>query len=201
MSKFAGLLAAHPPLSATEIGEIARKPALDAGDFCRLTETEITSDHDRGEVTYIISQAGVHHRPVADHLLSQLYPGELNEVLEQMRHALSFPCTSAEIVAFVKATDRCFTLPEVFVKAVTGIPGREQAENPDERAIRLAKMRSSDMTGSEISKVEGDMSVSRANELARKGTALLKQKATNASTMSGQFGLKGVAAKKPRTKA
>jgi hypothetical protein len=37
MSKFAGLLAAHPPLSATEIGEIARKPALDAGDFCRLT--------------------------------------------------------------------------------------------------------------------------------------------------------------------
>ena len=91
-------------------------------------------------MTYIISQAGVHHRPVADHLLSQLYPGELNEVLEQMRHALSFPCTSAEIVAFVKATDRCFTLPEVFVKAVTGIPGREQAENPDERAIRLAKM-------------------------------------------------------------
>lgn len=112
-----GFLAAQP-LSDADIAEIASKPDLDVGDFCRITESAITSDHDREEAIYIISQDVVRYRPVSDHLLSQLFPGELDEVLEQMRHALSFPCSPAEIVAFVKATDHCFSLPEGFAEAV-----------------------------------------------------------------------------------
>lgn len=86
------------------------------------------------------------------------------------------------------------------VVAVTGVTARNAHETPGERSIRFAKMRAAGMSGAEIAKVEGG-SVSRANELCRKGEALLAKTAAKATSMCGQLAVQGVATTKPRTKA
>jgi hypothetical protein len=188
---------AAQPLSDAEVIELAGKPALDVGDFCRITEAEITGSHDR----YIVSQEGVRYRPVSDHQLSNLFPGERDEILEQMRHTLSFPCTPAELVAFVKAADHCFLLPDGFAEAATGIPDRLPDEDPKERRIRIAKMRRAGMSGAKIGKVEGGITASKANTLAREGEEILADKAQKALTFAGQAMPNGVAVKKAKKQA
>lgn len=195
------LLTIQHSLCDAEIIELAQRPTLDVADFCQLTESEITGSYGYDEVTYIISQAGVNHRPVDDHLLALLTPGERDVVVKQMPYRLSFPCSPAELVAFVKGADHCFYLPEEFVEAVTGVAAKKNDESPDERAIRFAKMRATGMTGAKIAKIEGGISVTQANNLCRKGEELLKRKATMATSMCGQLDPQGVATAKAKIKA
>lgn len=187
-------------LTAAESAELARRQMLDVDDFCRLTVTEITGDHDKGEATYVVSQSGVSFRPVADSLLALLSSAERAVVFEQIRHRLSFPCSPVELVDFVRAVDHCFELPKEFVEAVTGV-SEHKIETPDERAIRFAKMRASGMKGAEIAKIEGGISVTQANNLCRKGAVVLARQASQATSMRGQLAPQGVAHIMAKTKS
>lgn len=198
-------LAYQEALTADEIALIARKHNIDVNDFCRLTESQVTSSHDLKDTTFVVSQTGVRYRDVTDHELSLLFPEEANVVTECMRYRLSFPCTPVELVAFVNGTG-AFDLPDGFYELVSGVPVRRANETPDDRALRLYKMRCAGMSGSDIASVEtlasgSAMSKSRANKLCQKGSALVAAKARAATTMTGQMNAIGVVGKRPKTKA
>lgn len=108
-----------------ELREYAMSTALDDYAFSRLTGADLSDAND----LFSVAREGVELAPVDDHALMLISESHRMQIREAGRHRLRFPCTPAELVAFVDKVDWYFELPEVFREMVAEADGNGKADN------------------------------------------------------------------------